>query len=207
MSKTWLRGGGVLLVLLTLVSVSRSRPDPSPQPMAQPTRVAVVNLPFVIKHLKVTPRFQAEIKGKYKQYEERVTELGQQGEALSKRLKDLDTPAEKRQEIEKEIAKIKGQIEECNAEAKKVLGKRGDEQIVTLYTTIRKAAEVYAKAHGIDLVLHYMDGTGPEDRDSAKNLAKILESPACFPLYAAPELDISKELIAELNAKDNDDNP
>src|SRR5262249_46507016 len=69
-----------------------------------------------------------------------------------------------------------------------------------LYGDVQAAARRYAQAHDLDLVLHYNDAVDARDYWSGANLARKMQAGALMPLYAAPGMDISKEVIAALNA-------
>jgi Skp family chaperone for outer membrane proteins len=201
MSKAWFRVGGVLLVLATIVSVGRSRPEATRQSAAPASRVAVVNLGFVLKNMNECKAFSAKLRAAFKQYEDQARELQERETTASKSLSDPDNSAEKREEIEREVKKIKRQIEEVRDEAKSAMTKESDKNSVILYTAVRKVAESYAKAHGTDLVLHYVDAAAVADIDSPANITRKLQTPGCVPFYCAPGVDISKEVLAEVNAR------
>jgi Skp family chaperone for outer membrane proteins len=201
MSQAWLRVGGVVLILVTLVSLGKARTDASPQSTAPALRVAVVNLAFVFKNMNECKTFQAERVAVYKVYEKLAKDLQAQQVAATKRLSDSNLLPEKREEIEREVNRIKRKLEDLNDEAKHAVTREDSKEMVALYTRIRKVAESYAKAHGIDLVLNYQDAPASAELDSPAVVTRKLQSTGCVPLYTAPGIDISKEVLAEVNAK------
>jgi Skp family chaperone for outer membrane proteins len=200
--KSLLRVGGVLLILGTLVYIGRSWSASAIQPAAPASRIALVNLTHVIKNYDKYKAFQEEIKKEVDQYIKREKELREQIEELNRELKASDITADKTEEIEKKIKKLEHELSDMAEEAKKVLGKKSDKEMVALYGDVRQAAEQYAKAHDIELVLHYNDAS-PDDKEffSANNVARKIQAGACMPLYAVPGMDISKEIVAALNEK------
>ena len=92
--------------------------------------------------------------------------------------------------------------EENSNAAKKVLGKKSDEQMVGLYKEVRAAAQKYAQEHHIELMLHYNDMASDDpELDNPMNIARKIQIGGCVPLYSAPGIDVSKEILAALNGK------
>jgi Skp family chaperone for outer membrane proteins len=164
------------------------------------TRIALLNLAYVIKNYKKTETFQAEIKAEFKNYEARAQAKRAQMEQLAKHASDPKTTPEQRESDEKTITQLKREIEDINAEAKSTLGKKGDEQMVILYREIQDAAGRYAVAHNFEAVFHYLDATTQQDYYSPNMIVRKLQSPSLMPLYQAPGLDISVEVVMALNA-------
>jgi Skp family chaperone for outer membrane proteins len=164
------------------------------------TRIALINLAYVIKNYKKTETFQAEIKAEFKSYEARAQAKQTEMEKLAKHASDPATTGQQRDADQAEMTKLKREIEDLNNEAKKSIGKKNDEQMVILYREIQDAAQRYAMAHNFDLVLHYIDAVTQADYYSPGAIARKLQSSACMPMYQAPGLDISREVVMALNA-------
>jgi Skp family chaperone for outer membrane proteins len=164
------------------------------------TRIALLNLAYVIKNYKKTETFQGEIKAEIKLYEKRLQEKQALAEQTAKHGNEPTTPQTQKEADAAELVKLKREIEDLNNEAKKVFAKKGDEQMVILYREIQDAAQRYAMAHNFDLVLHYIDATTQQDYYSSSSIARKLGTPACMPMYQAPGLDISREVVMALNA-------
>ncbi len=80
------------------------------------------------------------------------------------------------------------------------MGAQVDKETVTLFVVINKAVKGYAKEHGIDLVLCFNDS--PEDDPAFLNpaaVARRMQTLPCMPMYAAPGMDISNEILTLLN--------
>jgi Skp family chaperone for outer membrane proteins len=184
------------------------QPTPARAPAAEPrTRIALLNLAYVIKNYKKTESFQAEIKAEFKNYEARAQAKRAQMEQLAKHASDPKTTPEQRESDEKTITQLKREMEDINAEAKSVLGKKGDEQMVILYREIQDAAGRYAVAHNFEAVFHYLDATTQQDYYSPNMIVRKLQSPSLMPMYQAPGLDISVEVVMALNASYVSHNP
>src|SRR5262249_16236662 len=131
-------------------------------------------------------------------FQEIEIELRKEAEDVNKQITPI-TPDDERDEIERKLKDIKRKLEDTQAEAKRMLGKKSDEQMKITYMDIPKRAQSYRMAHNLDLVPHYNDAATREDNLSAMNIARKVQTGALMPLYAAPGMDISVELVKILN--------
>jgi Skp family chaperone for outer membrane proteins len=196
--------GGVLLIVAALALAGRSwsQTKPAPQPRS---RIALVNLTAIVKQYEKATAFQKELKAAVEPFKKKDTQLRAEYEALHKQLRDPDTAPAQRDQIEKQMKGLQEQIDDNQVEFKKVIGEKQDQQLVILYRDIQDAATRYAKAHDIELVLHYNDATTNEDFWNPLNVARKLQAGACMPLYAMTGMDISNEVLAVLNEKKRED--
>lgn len=171
--------------------------------VAEPrTRVALLNLAYVIKNYKKWEGFQAEIKANFKDFELKVQAKQKMMEDYAKQIQDPKSTAtaDQKEAYAKEITKLKREIEDINNEAKGYLGTKSDNQMVILYKEVQDAAQRYAVAHNYEMVLHYTDAVTQQDYYSPANIARKLQAGALMPLYATPGLDISQEVVIALNS-------
>jgi Skp family chaperone for outer membrane proteins len=173
--------------------------EKKPAKPAPRTRVALINLTYVIKNYTKYTEFQEEIKDIVKPFQEKDAELRRRAELVSKAAQEVGLAEEKKEELESKLKKMKHQMEDNNAEAKKVLGKKTDAELKILYLDVTEAAQGYAREHNYEMVLHYNDAVTKEDYFSAKNVARKVQTGALMPLYAAPGLDVSTEILNRLN--------
>ncbi len=207
--KTVLAAGSVL-ALGALVYGGRMWVQAAPLPArkaekAPQTRIALLNLTYVLKNYQKFVKFQEEMKEAIDPFGKRDRELKEKVEELAKQLQDEKLPQKQRGEVEKKRKQLQKEIEDNQAAAKEFLGKKGDEQMKILYMDIAGVCERHAKAHGIDLVLHYNDATTNEDLLSPQNIARKLQAGTLMPVYAAEGLDISKDIVEALNKKEKAD--
>jgi Skp family chaperone for outer membrane proteins len=197
--------GSVIVALAVLVGAGRlwaEGKEKQPAKADSPrTRVAIFNLTFVIKKCDKYIKFQEEIKDLIKPFQEREEQLRAQMEELSKKKGISPIVPAKSDDSEEEQKKLQREREDNNTKAKRVLGKKSDEQMAELYKDVLDMAEKCAKAHGFDLVLHYNDAVTREDYFSPANIARKVQTGALMPVYATPGMDISEELVALLNHK------
>jgi Skp family chaperone for outer membrane proteins len=172
-----------------------------PAPVQPPkTRIALVNLPHVIKSYQKYQTFEREWQETYKtfdkQYESKRVLLQQwQAEAAK-------TPeGAAREKAEANVRQLQREMQDMGEEAKKQLGKKRDDQAVIIYKEIEEAVQVYARARDIDLVLHFNDNIVPADMYSPMNVQRKLQLGACFPMYHAPGMDITEYIVQMLNQR------
>jgi Skp family chaperone for outer membrane proteins len=189
---------GVVVYVGRLWAQAPAAPVP---PAAEPrTRVALLNLTYVITKYNKYINFQNEMKKVVEPYQQKDKDKKALGENLAKEAQAPATTAARRDAIEKELRTLQREIEDNKAEAKKVVDKKQEEQLKILYGDVQDACRRYAVAHNFDLVLHYNDATTKEDYYSAANIARKMQAGACVPLYATPGMDISEQVVATLNA-------
>jgi RNA polymerase sigma factor (sigma-70 family) len=175
--------------------------DPTRPAVEPKTRIALVNLSYVLKHDDEAKAAQEAIKKQAKAFEDSVKASRAKIEALTQELAVPGLTAEARDKLEREIRVARRLLEDEQEDVRRKLTKLNDEQTVALYKKIREAATRYAQAHGIELVLQYSDATEEADVYSPANIQRKMQSAGCTPLYAAPGIDVSKEIVAVLNAR------
>jgi len=163
------------------------------------TRVALVNLTHVIKNYEKYKSFQEEIQVTTRPFQERDKKLRAQAERLAKGMRDTPIVPAKAEDTQEKLRKIQRELEDNQLKAKKALAKKSDEAMKTVYMDISEAAKRYAAVHDFDVVMHYNDAVTEEEVNSPMNIGRKLQLGALMPLYAAPGIEISKELLEVLN--------
>jgi Skp family chaperone for outer membrane proteins len=203
--KGFFRAGGVLLLVAALAVAGRSWSQTKPAPQPPRTRVALVNLTHVLKKYDKAKEMMGEMRAALAPFQKKDAELKAQLDKLDKLLKEQpEEAARQREQIEKEMTALRREIEDVQKEAKTTISAKQDAQLVTLYRDLREAATRYAKAHDIELVLHYSDAD-EAGLDNPINVARKMQAGACLPLYAVPRLDITDDVLEILNEKKRGD--
>jgi uncharacterized protein with WD repeat/Skp family chaperone for outer membrane proteins len=196
-----IRGGIGVFLALTLTASSWAA-APAHVPAAKPgTKVAIVNLTYVIKNYQKFKKFQEEIKDAVLPYQEKDSAYKAEGEKLAAEAKDDKTTLFRRREIENRIEELNKAIASNKKTAEKDLTTVQHKQLKVLYMDVEEAARRYARENKIDLVLHYNDAATTKDLYSEQNIARKMQAGALMPLFAAPGVDISKDLLTVLNDK------
>jgi Skp family chaperone for outer membrane proteins len=194
--KGLLRAGGIALIAGVLLFAGRSWSEPQ-KPPAPHLRIGLVNMKYVLKNYKKVKFAVNDLKDD-EQVEEAIKKLEA---AFDQSLKDLA----KNRTHNEIMAAIQQQdkhyreLADRQKAAKEAADKMIDQGLVAVYKDIHQAAERYAKAHNLEMVLHYNDVVNENDFYDPTNIHARMRQRACLPLYMAPGLDISKEIVAELN--------
>jgi Skp family chaperone for outer membrane proteins len=164
------------------------------------TKVALINIAYVIKNYDKFKAFNEEMKVAVKPFQDRDVKLKGDGEKLAKEAQDVKTTAERREHIERQLKDLQRGVEDNKTEAQKTVGKKQEEQLRILYMDIRSVVERYAGAHGFDMVLHFNDALTTQDYWNPRNIARKIQADGLMPMYYASSLDISNHIVATLNA-------
>jgi Skp family chaperone for outer membrane proteins len=200
---------GVCLTLGVLWYVGPlSGQTPNNQPVASAsaaptgTRIAIMNLTYVINKYVKYQHFKEEMKVAIEPFQKKHESLQQQLQELQKQAAALPRgQSDQGAEMERKAREIQHQMEDNKTEIQLQLGKRNDEEMKIIYRDIYGAVQGYATSHGLDLVLHYNDAITQEDFMSAQNIARKLNTGALMPLFYpnSSNLDISQDIVKLLN--------
>lgn len=197
--RSLVRVGGVLLILSALALAGRSWSDTKRAATTPRTRVGLLNLQYVLKGYDKFKAFEDECKKIVEPLREREAETRRREKALTKEAASPTTTAARRTAIAKKLDTLRREIESIQSEMKEAVGKKQEERLKVLYGDLGRVVRRYARDHGLDLVLHYNDFTDEADRSSSENILRKMNAGATIPLYSAPGMDISKEIITALN--------
>jgi Skp family chaperone for outer membrane proteins len=173
---------------------------PAARPAEPRTRVALLNLTYVIKNYKKFDTYQQEVKEFLKPYQGKETAWKNEGETLAKEVQNTALAADQRETKQKRLVELQRLLEDNKNEANKKLMKMQEDHVKTLYMDVRAVAERYAVGHNFDMVLHYNDATTQQDYWSPQNIARKMQAGALMPLYYTGGMDISEAVVQTLNA-------
>jgi len=93
-------------------------------------------------------------------------------------------------------------LEDLDMQARKLIGKKQETQLIQLYKEIHGAVQMHAQQNGYHIILAYGD---PPDSDpfSFQNINRKMggmDMGAAVPYYVQTGLDISNDVLARLNA-------
>jgi len=166
------------------------------------SKVAVLNLSYVMKNCKKWDRFQSDYKGKIEAFDKKLRPLKDHLDEWSKELGKLDvTAVDEKAEIEKKSRKTQQTIQDLGEEFKKTLADFEGATLTSLYNDVKNMAKRYAKSKGIELVMHFNDGTTEEEANTAQNIGRKMGHGALFPIYVGPGMDIGDEILELLNGE------
>jgi RNA polymerase sigma-70 factor (ECF subfamily) len=163
------------------------------------TRIGLLNMQRVLKGAKHFQALQAELRARTKQAEAKLAVRKQELQKYQAAFNDA-TPAGRREEVTREIRRLKREIEDEQDEARAIVTRMTDDAVSRMYREVEDAANRLARARGLELVLFYTDAVTPADFYKPGNLQRKLSQPgALMPLYVAPGMDITESVIAALN--------
>src|SRR5262249_45818467 len=145
------------------------------------TRVALLNLKYVVMNYGKWKNFTDTLKNEYKGFEDKIKPLNTQLEQLQKEAQTAN--ADRKAEIEKQAKPLQRQIQDIADEAKNTLGKKESDELVIIYKEIAAAVSRFAQANDIDLVMHYNDATTNDEMNSPQNIGRKMVTGPCTPLY------------------------
>ena len=202
MKRTVAYVAGVLALGVAVYAGSRlmAQGGAAPAKAAAPsTRVALINLPYVIKNYEKYKNFISQMQAEEKKYADDIKSKKDAQERKAKDLQGVVDPA-KKESIEGEIKNLQRDIEDLAGKARKELNKKGTDMMVLVYKEVRDAAWRHAQSNNFDMVLHFEDGTTPDEMNSPVAIMRKIQAGGCIPLYWNPALDISGHVLYALNA-------
>ena len=159
-------------------------------------RVALINLSHVLKNYQKAVAFNNEMKDVINPLAQKQKGKAAQYEAL---MKEAQAKPDQREAYERQLRQLKRELEDGANEAQGSISKRQDDMLVNLYKEVQDACHRISMAQGYDMVLHYNDATTSQEYWSPMNIARKLQAGACMPLFYAPGVDISAEVVSALN--------
>ncbi len=173
------------------------------QQSAAGTRVAVVNVGLVFSKYDKAKFYKSELEQTLKPFKEK-------GEKIAAEMKTYGVPLQEKKvtdpklkdQYEQYLLKLKRDMEDLDMQAKKLIGKKQEDQIVALYKEVVGAIQAFAQSNGYQLVLGYgqqIEG----DVYTFPNINRIMQGMdlgSTTPLFLAGNVDISQSIIDTLNA-------
>jgi Skp family chaperone for outer membrane proteins len=178
-------------------TATKSPAPAAPQPQ---TKVAVMNLSYVIKNYKKWTVFQDEYKQKLDAFDNQLKPMKENLEKWDKERNKPGTDAATKADLEKKMRETQFSMQTKADDYKKVLADFEGNSFTTIYNDVKNMTERFARNRGLELVMHYNDGTTDAEINTPTNIGRKMGQGACFPLYKAPGMDISEDVLKYLNA-------
>lgn len=194
-SMIWLVG--VLSLGTAMYTASKLWAQAGTKPAAQ-TRVAMLNLRWVIKNYVKYQSFIESMKGEEKSFVDEMGKLQKTLEAHAKAAEALPAGSS-REAKEQEARNVQRQMEDLKRKVQKEVGQRSNDEMVKVYKEVRDAAFRHAQAYNFDLVLHFEGPADAKEVDSPMLVMRNINAGGCVPLYWNSSLDISGHVLAALN--------
>lgn len=195
--------GGLSYVGSSLAQPGKQATPTAPTAPTPKSRVAVVNIRLVGMNWNKAKAYQEELKKDVEPFQKQEQNLKVKAETLLKERQDLKTTAQRREAIEKEMKTLQRQYEDLKVEAEKTVGKKSEQQVAAMFYDILTVVHKYAEREGLECVLQHGEIdllTEQKDFYSPNNLAYRLGKSPLIPLYTARGVDITNDIVRELNA-------
>lgn len=168
------------------------------------TRVAIVNVGLVFSKYEKAMFYKAELETTLKPYKEKGEKIAAEMKKYGEPLKEKRvTDPKLKDQYEQYLLKLKRDMEDIDREARNLIGKKQEDQIITLYKEVIGAIQTFATAHGYHLVLGYgqqIEG----DPYSFANINRIMQGMdlgSTTPLFLVGGVDISQAVVDSLNVR------
>jgi Skp family chaperone for outer membrane proteins len=189
------------LIYVSGLWAQSSVPSVPAKPAAAPrTKIALLNLTYVITYYGKYQAYKEEMKGLAKPYEEQIKAKQAELEVFRKEATNPTTQAARVEEIQKSAKVLQRTMEDISNDAKAVLAKKAESQMVELYKEVVSAAQRYAVSHDFDLVLQF---NAPIEKDAyytPGNVERLIGAGALIPIHYSKENEISYDVLNALNA-------
>jgi Skp family chaperone for outer membrane proteins len=169
-----------------------------PAPASPKTRIAVFNLSHVVENYDRFKVFLEETKEDIKSYDEQLKPMLKTFDDKAALMRTEKDEA-KREQLSSDLKKMEYDIKTLKDKGQKDVVRKEAIQFKLIYRDVEVAVEKYAKAYGIELVMHYNDFVG-DKKDTPENARNKLGYAPLFPVYSAPGIDVTRDILSNLNA-------
>jgi Skp family chaperone for outer membrane proteins len=177
-------------------------PQPAGPAPASP-KIGMINLAVVLKGYNKFKVYNDEIdkiRLQFQKQEDDYKNLALQWKKTFEDSKDQAT----REKAEESLKQLKRLVEDNAEKYNKARQKKSDEQMIQMYKELELAVQSFAGPNGFHMILHYSEPLDVADKYCATNIQRKLVGPGTSggvcPIYFAPSLDVSNDVINTLNA-------
>jgi Skp family chaperone for outer membrane proteins len=171
----------------------------------QATKVGVVNIGVLFTKYEKATVFKKELEGELmplKADAEKIKATMKQHQDWLEVNGKKTTEAAQTEKSTKALRDGQRMLEDLDATARKLIGKKQETQLIQLYKEIHGAVTTYAQQNGFHMILAYGD---PPDQDqfTFQNINRKMggmDIGAAVPYYWQGGLDISNDVLVRLNA-------
>jgi Skp family chaperone for outer membrane proteins len=191
---------GALIYVGSLWAQSSVPSVPAKPAVAPRTKIALLNLTYVISYYHKYQAYKEEMKTIAKPFEDQIKGKQAEGEAMRKEATNPATPQARVEELQKQAKVLQREMEDISNDAKTKLAKKAEGQMVELYKEVLGAAQRYAVSHDFDMVLQYNEPIEKDAYYTAANVERKMGAGALIPMHYSNENEISYDVMNALNA-------
>jgi Skp family chaperone for outer membrane proteins len=181
-----------------------AQPAGSAKPAAQQgTKIAVVNIGQVFNQYRRAVAMKTELEQTLKPFKDKAKTLTDQIKAWDDELKKPQLDPAKVPQYRASITAHKRTLEDMSAEITTLLGKRQEDNLVTLWKEVNMGIKAVGEAYGFQIVLGYGDPMEKNLLDQFPNVNRKMQAMdlgSTVPLYIHGSVDLSQAVVDTLNA-------
>lgn len=193
----------VLLAVFVLgVSTAMAQNVHETPKSADATRIAVVNVGYIFTKYELAIRLKAGIDEMLVEPKKEAQRILTQVRAWEAAIAQQDFGTSSKEEYEANLKKAKRQLEDMDADIKKRIGKKQEENLLILWKDVQQGIRVCAENRGIDVVFGYGDPMNEKDLNLFPNVNRKMQAMdhgSAVPLYARHGTDLAEEVTRYLN--------
>ena len=175
----------------------------SAKPAAQQgTKIAVVNIGQVFNQYKRAVAMKTELEQTLKPYTDKGKTLTDQIKAWEDELRKPQLDPAKAGQYQDSIKAHKRTLEDMSAEITRLLGKKQEDNLVTLWKEVNMGIKAVGEAYGFQIVLGYGDPMEKNLLDQFPNVNRKMQAMdlgSTVPLYVHGSVDLSQAVVDTLN--------
>jgi Skp family chaperone for outer membrane proteins len=166
------------------------------------TRVACINIGAVFTSYKKATFFKQEMEETLKPYKAKL-------DAMQKELmlwqQEAAKPGAQKEQIDAKVVQLKRQMEDEQRNARSLVAKKSEQQLVQLWKEINDVVVRAAKANAFNIVLAFGDPTEQEANGmgmfaNVNRKLQAIEMGSTSPLFFDPSVDLTSVVVQALNA-------
>ncbi len=165
------------------------------------SRIAVINIAATIRNYQKWQEYERTMRSTVQGFDKEMEAKRTQVLQLQTQLKQLPADSPDHDAVENRFKAAQRDLQDWAEQKKKELGQYSDRMAVQVYQEIHEAVAAYARAHDIDMVMHFTDAVAPADLYTAANIMRKLGTAACMPMYVSQGMDITGPITEMLNQR------
>jgi Skp family chaperone for outer membrane proteins len=173
----------------------------------QVTKVGVINVGTVFSKYSRALVLKEELQKAFKPFKDKAEQWTKEiilyKDAIDRKDFKVEGKQYSKESLEKAILDRQRALQDLDRDAKAQLGKQQEEQLVHLWKDVNAHIKAYGASKGFHIVMGYGDPTDPKEQDTFANINRHMQGMdvgGLCPIYVAPGLDITDEVVQSLNA-------
>jgi len=167
------------------------------------TKIAVVNIGLVFNKYERAQAFKAELEKTLEPFKAKAKKLTDEMKAWSDEMRKPQFDVKMKATYDGAILKNQRELEDMDRDIKNLLGKKQEENLVTLWKEVNTGIERVAQAYGFQIVLGFGD---PMEKDTLNLFPNVnrkmqaMDLGSTVPLYVHGSVDLSQAIADTLNS-------